>query len=107
MGGKQYTAPETCDRFIKCSANICPLAENWRELGHLAGERVCFYLIEAEKINAEVVFRDSGRWQPYLAIKEVSREIASCHYPIKYALEQAKKTGSRMARKIGQIKNGA
>lgn len=99
-----YTSPETCDRFNTCSANMCPLAE--RKMGHLAGERVCIYMIEAEKIDAEAVFRDSGRMQLYITIKEVAPQIASAHYAIKYALEQAKKTGSRMTRKVGKIKDG-
>jgi hypothetical protein len=63
-------------------------------------------MIEAEKVNAEVVFRDSGRTQLYLAMKDTVLKITSCHYPIKYALEQAKLTGSRITRKAGWIKDG-
>lgn len=107
MKTKSCTSPESCDRFDKCSANICPLDETWTKRGHLAGERVCFYMIEAEKINAETVLSDSGRRQLYMTIKQVAPEIASVHYAIKYALEQATKTGSRMTRKVGVAKNGA
>lgn len=106
MKVKQYTTPETCDRFNKCLANICPLDADWRKRKHLKGERVCFYAVEAEKVDAEAIFRDSGRIQLYIIIKEVVPDIASCHYPIKFALEQAKKTGSRMTRKAGWFKDG-
>jgi len=63
-------------------------------------------MIEAEKINADVVFRDSGRMQLYDIIKDVAPKIASYHYPIKYALEKAKLTGSRLTRKAGWKKDG-
>lgn len=106
MHDKEDTTPKVCDRYQKCSANICPVDKDWRKRKHLKGERVCFYAIEVEKIDAEAVFRDSGRIQLYLAIKDVVPEIASCHYPIKYALEQAKMTGSRLTRKAGWDKNG-
>jgi hypothetical protein len=99
MQDNQYTTPKSCDRFQKCSAAICPIDKDWQIRKHLRGERICFYMIEAEKVNAEAVFRDSGRTQLYLAIKDTVQKITSCHYPIKYALEQSKKTGSRMTRK--------
>jgi hypothetical protein len=34
-------------------------------------------------------------------MQEVTQTIITQHCPIKYSLEQAKKTGSRMDRKIG------
>lgn len=107
MDEKIYTTPKSCERFFKkCSANICPLEVDWQLRTHVKGERVCFYMTEAEKIDAEAVFRDSGRIQLYIAIKDVSPKAASCHYPIKYALEQAKKTGLLMNRQIARVEDG-
>jgi hypothetical protein len=91
----------SCDRFDTCSANICPLDPDWQQRKHLNGERVCFYLIEAQKINAKAVFESCGRGYLYLLMAEVTPAIIYRHYAIKYALNQAKKTGSRMGRKVG------
>lgn len=90
----------SCDRYNNCSANICPLDPDWQQRKHLNSERVCIYLLEAQKINAKAVFESGGREYLYLLIEEVAPAIISRHYPIKYALQQAKKTGSRLGRKI-------
>lgn len=90
-----------CDRFNTCSANICPLDSDWQKRKHLKGERVCFYLIEAQKTNAKALFEGTGRGYLYILMQEASQAIITQHSPIKYSLEQAKKTGSRMDRKIG------
>jgi hypothetical protein len=90
-----------CDRFDTCSANICPLDQDWHQRKHLNGERICFYLIEAQKINAKAVFESGGRGYLYLLMVEATPAIINRHYAIKYALNQAKKTGSRLGRKIG------
>ena len=79
---------KSCDRFNKCSANICPIDADWKKRKHLAGERVCFYMTEAEKIDAEAVFRDSGSMQLYITIKEVALEIARVIPPEKDCLYQ-------------------
>ena len=98
---KKSTGAITCDRFDNCSANICPLDPDRQQRMHLNGERVCFYLIEAQKINAKAVFENGGRGYLYLLIQEATPAIISRHYAIKYALKQAEKTGSRLGRKIG------
>jgi hypothetical protein len=90
-----------CDRFNDCSANICPLDPDWQQRKHLNGERVCFYLIEAQKINAKAIFECSGRGYLYFLMLEATQAIINRHYPIKYALKKAKKTGSRLGRKVG------
>lgn len=90
-----------CDRFQSCSANICPLDAEWPKRKHLNGERVCFYLIEAQKSNAEAIFDKCGRGYLYELMQEATPSIINAHCYIKHVLEQAKKTGSRMDRKIG------
>ena len=91
----------SCDRFNSCSANICPLDSEWQKRKHLNGERICFYLLEAQKINAKAVFECGGRGYIYSLMQEATPSIISRHYPIKYALDQSKKTGLRLGRKIG------
>ena len=93
--------PISCDRFNRCSANICPLDLKWQERKHLNGERICFYLTEAQKINAKAIFECGGRGYVYSLIHEVTPAIISRHYVIQYALKQAKNSGSRISRKIG------
>jgi hypothetical protein len=92
-----------CDRFQSCSANICPLDADWPKRKHLNGERVCFYLIEAQKVNAKAIFDKCGRGYLYELMQMSSPNIITKHYPIKRALQQAKKTGSRMDRIIGVL----
>lgn len=90
-----------CDRFQSCSANICPMDIQWPIRKHLNGDRVCFYLIEAQKTNAKAIFDKCGRRHVYELMLAATPNIIARHYPIKRALEQAKKTGSRMDRIIG------
>lgn len=90
-----------CDRFNTCSANVCPLDPEWHKRGHLNGERVCFYLIEAQKANAKAIFDTCGRGYLYSLMQELTPAISARHNTIKRALEVAKKTGSRMGKKIG------
>jgi hypothetical protein len=97
----QLSTPIHCNRYCNCSANICPLDSDWQKRKHLNGERVCFYLIEAQKANAKVVFDKCGRGYLYTLMQEVTQAIITRHYPIKITLERAKKTGLRMNRKIG------
>lgn len=38
-----------CTRFPTCSANICPLDDQWPERKHLDTDRVCHLLVKAAK----------------------------------------------------------
>jgi len=90
---------ERCPKFEKCSANICPLDQNWRKSCHLQHERVCFYLCEAQKLGSEALFGSRGLSELHQGMVEVAPEI-SCRWAIiKKALIRAGKTGSRMNRK--------
>jgi hypothetical protein len=91
----------SCDRFNRCSANICPLDPEWHKRKHLNGERICFYLLEAQKTNAKAVFECGGRGCLYALMQEATLAIINQHHAIKYALEKSKKTGSRLGKKIG------
>lgn len=93
--------PAACPKFQKCNAPICPLDADWPKRVHHNGDRVCFYLIEAQKASAKATFDNVGLGYTYELIRQAIPSIISRHYPIKHALEQAQKTGSRMARKFG------
>lgn len=102
----QLSTVINCDRFNSCSANICLLDQEWQKRVHQNGERVCFYLIEAQKANAKAVFDTCGREYLYPLMQEATQTIIARHYPIKHVLEQAKKSGLRLSRKIGLVMNG-
>ena len=37
-------ASDSCPKFEKCSANICPIDRDWQKRTHKKGERVCIFL---------------------------------------------------------------
>jgi hypothetical protein len=90
---------DTCKKYQGCSAPICPLDSNWRKVRHLKGERICFYLAEAQKHGSEAIFRGRGLGELYQVIVEVTPDISIRWGTIKKALAKAAKTGSRINRK--------
>ena len=88
--------PADCEHFNNCSANICPLDENLVLRKYLNGERVCFYLIQANKSGAKAIFYDAGKGDLYELMMLVGLRILSRHYPIKHVVNNGKKTASRM-----------
>ena len=89
---------EDCPKYKGCNAPICPLDQNWRKAKHLKGERVCYYLCEAQKDGAEAIFRGRGLGYPYQLMVEVAPDISTRWGTIKKALAKAAKTGSRLNR---------
>jgi hypothetical protein len=87
---------QTCPKFHACNAQICPLDPNWRNTKHLKGERVCFYLTESKKVGAEALFGGRGLEELYRSIVEATPDILVRWGGIRYALEEAAKTSSRM-----------
>src|SRR5262245_33440456 len=53
---RSVTLPETCPRWHKCEASVCPLAPH--QGAHLPGERVCYYLRMSGKAGAAERFAD-------------------------------------------------
>lgn len=90
-----------CDRFQTCSANICPLDVDRQKRKHLNGDRVCFYLVQAQKANAKALFDTCGRGHLYSVMQEATPAIIARHHTIKLVLERAKKTDSRMGKRVG------
>lgn len=89
-----------CPKQQNCSAAICPIDPYWSIRAHLNDDRVCHFILESGKINAEVVFRGRGREDIYELIREVIPDILSRHPRIKRAYERAILTGSRMDRML-------
>ena len=87
---------ETCPKFQGCSTPICPLDPNWHNTRHLKGERICFYLCEAQKCGTEAIFRGRGLGDLYQVIVEATPDISLRWGTIKKALIKAARTGSRM-----------
>jgi len=88
-----------CPKYETCSAPICPLNSHWRDTRHLPGERVCFYLCEAQKDGAGAIFDSVGRGYLYRLMVEATPEISNRWSTIKIALAKAAKSGSRMSTK--------
>lgn len=85
-----------CPKFEKCSAPICPLDPNWINAKHPNGERVCFYLGEAQKAGAEALFGDRGLGVLYQVMLGATPDISARWGTIRNALTRAAKAGSRM-----------
>jgi len=90
---------EACPKYQACSAPICPLDPNWRKVRHLKGERICFYLCEAQKGGAEAIFGGRGLGELYRLMVEATPDMSTRWGTIKNALVNAAKTGSRMNKK--------
>ncbi len=95
-------ACKDCPKYQRCNANICPLDTEWPKRKHLAGESVCFYLLEAQKIDAEAIFSTTQRGYLYTAMVEATQAIKCRYGHIKTRLERASKTASRIAKPVKQ-----
>jgi hypothetical protein len=90
-----------CPKFQHCNAPVCPLDSDWQKRKHINGDRVCFFLMEAQKLNAKAVFEVRSLGYLYQLMVTYTPEITGKYNVIKTAIEKAKTSSSRMARKIG------
>jgi hypothetical protein len=97
----------SCPKYESCSAPICPLNSNWKNARHRPGERICFYLCEAQKEGAEAIFDSVGRGYLYRLMVEATSEISNRYSVIRIALAKAAKSGSRMSTKPPRSKSSA
>ena len=88
--------PESCPKFEKCSANICPLDRDWKSRSHLRGEPICFYLREYVKQAGRYKLRGYIPREMINQIVEVLPEINTRHADIKNRLKRSAKTGSKL-----------
>ena len=89
------TIPQDCPRYGKCSANVCPLDQKWRQRTHARGDEVCFWLMESVKNNAAVNFASLGAGWLWDIVNNV-RDDPALPFDIKNTVERAKSTGSRI-----------
>jgi hypothetical protein len=87
-----------CQRFERCSANICPVDPDWRARRHLDGEPACYFLLEAVKDGAEARFQARSIEETRAAVLRVLPDMVSTVGAIRRAVESARRTGSRMDR---------
>ena len=98
---------EECPKFDKCSAPICPLYKSVNKQEHLENERTCYYLLEAQKIDSEANFDQSGLGELYGAMVRAAYEVfkqPNINKHLQKQLLRAATSGSRMARGISLIK---
>lgn len=89
----------TCPKYDKCSSPICPLDRDWRKRVMLEEDSVCFYLSEAVKDEAEAVFDRRGLGEIFRVVSDCIRPMSERWSRVRRALERAKLSGSRLARK--------
>ena len=94
--------PQSCPRWDKCSASICPLDPDWqlRVLTH--EDPTCFYLLESVKTGAKANFEGPGWEWLYQAMVAAAPAISARWGRINRKLIDAAKTGSRMNREISR-----
>ena len=95
-----------CPKFERCNANICPLDEDWRLRVHEGRDRVCHYLIESVKPDAEANFTTNCLGLLYSQVVGVRGDIIGKHSVIKNRLKKSALTGSRMMRAKMQFTKG-
>ena len=89
-----------CPKFQKCTAPICPIDPIWHKRKHISGDRVCFYLTEAQKPDAKAIFEVRSLGHLYELMVTHTPQISQRHHTINTALIKAKNTSSRIDRKI-------
>lgn len=90
---------DTCPRFERCSAPICPLDPDWRLRRHLPGEAVCGMALEGVKTGAEGRFEARGWGELYVGVVQAIPEMTSRWERIRYALQRAARSASKMESK--------
>jgi hypothetical protein len=89
-----------CPKYQSCNAPVCPLDPAWTQCLNANDDPTCFYLCESVKDGSQALFQGAGLEELYESIHSVTPAIVDRHPRIRKALERAKQTGSRMARRF-------
>ena len=89
---------QDCPRAASCSVPICPLDRNWRMRTMTDDEATCFYLVESVKAGAQATFNQRGCGHLYGPMLAAGPDMSIRWGRIRRTLEQAAKSGSRLAR---------
>jgi hypothetical protein len=101
---KRYDAMRSCPKYEGCSAPVCPLDPSWRLRSHGTGDPICFYMLESVKPGSRERFEARAIGGMLPAIRGAIPDITSRWASIKYTVERAKGTGSRMDREQPKAK---
>lgn len=66
-----------CPRFDTCIASVCPIWKPVYLQKHLNGERTCYYFLQAQKINSEAIFKQSGLENLFAVMAQATRDAFS------------------------------
>jgi len=95
---------DLCPRFERCSATICLDHPDWDRRVLLSADRICFWLTEAVKNDAEKRFKQCGHEDYYIKATNLLPAILSSSTIMRSKLASAEKTGPRLGRQVGTNK---
>jgi hypothetical protein len=101
---KRLAAMMSCPKYERCSAPVCPLDPDWRLRTHGTGDPICFYALEAVKTGSHERFEARTIGGLFQDILRVLPDMSSRWAGIRYTVERAKGTGSRMDREQPKAK---
>lgn len=86
----------SCPKFLKCSAPICPLDEEWHLRKHLLGDPICPYLSEYSKPGAEERLQLAIGGEMLETIRTTYEAIYNTYGIVARRLDRASCTPSRL-----------
>ena len=92
----------SCPKYLRCNAPICPLDDNWQKRTCLAEDSTCYYLLESVKRGSKTHFQVAQLGELYERVVKVRGAIAKHFKRIASKLSLAKKTSSRMSKKLNK-----
>lgn len=101
---KEMRPMRECPRYSSCSANICPLDPDWSIRGHVPGDEVCRWLLEAGKPGAVERFTAAQLGDLYEVARHSLPAICRRHADVARAVERARTTGSTFDRGANLVK---
>ena len=83
-----------CPRFEACSAQVCPLDNEWRKRRMLKREPTCHYLGEVSKPRWKVIATDAVDGFMYTIASARLDDTRQHSYALRQMLDEASKTGT-------------
>jgi len=87
---------QDCPKWDSCKVPLCLYDPDISKRVYLRGEAICFYMNEYVKPNSYERFKVTHRGEIYEAISDVMKKVLSTHGYIRWRLDRASKTPSRM-----------
>lgn len=88
---------QTCPRYQRCSAAVCPVWRPILEQKMVKGERVCGVLLEYQKVESRAILA-THYGAPMMQIMAQATDEIQAHggYLLRSALNRAANTGTRL-----------